>query len=158
MDSVIEFNFDVVDGALKEDHLLTLAHVVDLLVLGHFVIISALELVLAKSLPGKLNFLNLLLVFAGVEVLLLGERVDFSLALLAVKLAFSTLLISLRLKNLFCLLLSLVKRSPLPLFCFVGISAVFEEAVDIVEVILLFELDLSFKHFLEELDVVCDKL
>jgi hypothetical protein len=125
MDSVVELYLNIVDRTLQQDHLLALTHVVYLLIFRHFIIIGSFKLVLSECLSCELDLFDFLFVLASVQMLLLSKGVDFGFALLTVKFALGAFLVSFGFENLFCLLLTLVKRSSLSFLSFVGIGTVF---------------------------------
>jgi hypothetical protein len=65
-------------------------------------------------------------------MLLLCERINLGFAFLSVKFTLGTFFVSFSFENLFSLLLTLVKRSPLTFLGFVGISTVFKKSIYII--------------------------
>lgn len=157
----VEVNLDLVDRTLKQDHLLALLLVVDLLALWHLVALIHLEVVLAKGALGLLNFGLLTLVLAAVHDLLSAQLVDLLLAQLSLDLSLLSPLVSV------CLMDLSLPRSTnggCGCFGFVLRALIIATLIHVVKhlvlshVLLLPRSNLAFKDFLELVYVVGEEV
>mmetsp|Transcript_12003 Transcript_12003/g.16303 ORF Transcript_12003/g.16303 Transcript_12003/m.16303 type:complete len:482 (-) Transcript_12003:484-1929(-) len=156
----VEVNLDLVDGTLKQDHLLTLLLIVNLLALRHFVILVHLQVVLAEGALGILNLGFLVLVFAAMHNFLSAQLVDLLLAKLSLDLSLLTTLVCVGLMDLG--LAGLANGDDGSLGLLLGLVAVLilhvVEHLIVAHLILLLSRDLALKNRLELVDVVGEEL
>ena len=147
------------DGAFQQNHLLALLLVINLLALGHLVVLGHLQIVLAEGAAGLLNFRLLSLVLTTVHDLLGAKTIDLLLAKLTLDLPLLATLVSVGL-----LLLARARadsgshgsglRLVLGLVALVAAIHVVEAHLVAVHLVLLLLSNLALQDLLEVVDVV----
>ena len=154
----VEVNLDLVNGTLKEDHLLTLLLVVNLLAFWHFVILGHLKVVLAEGASCLFDLSLLVLVLTSVHNLLGTQFIDRLLTGLACNLTLFTALVSVGLVHLGLARASRSNGTGLGLFlAFIAIVSAFHMVkahLVLTHLVFLLGSDLALKDLLEFVDVV----
>ena len=158
---LVEVYFQLVDGTLKQDHLLTLLEMVHLLTLRHLVAGRHLQVKFYKFELFSFNFGSFFLIFATLHDFFVLQSFDIGLASFALDLSFSSLSVSFGLEYLIRLGLSWNHDSPLGSFLRLAsaITTVLKVVQDvlIIQIILLLQLNLILEEVLELSDLFLEE-